>query len=86
MSTIAPIKNAASDSSTDWDLVIKPKHSLLAIPFAEIWRYRDLLLLLVRRDFVSMYKQTILGPLWFIIQPVMTTLVFTLVFLSLIHI
>ena len=63
-----------------WDLVIVQWYRLIAIPFAEIWRYRDLLLLLVRRDFVSMYKQTILGPLWFVIQPVMTTLVFTLVF------
>ncbi len=63
-----------------WDLVIQPHHGLLSIPFAEIWRYRDLLLLLVRRDFVALYKQTILGPLWFLIQPVMTTLVFTVVF------
>lgn len=82
MPTTAPTTRSPSEdaSSADWDLVIQPKHRLLAIPFAEIWRYRDLLLLLVRRDFVSMYKQTILGPLWFIIQPVMTTLVFTLVF------
>jgi len=47
---------------------------------AEIWSYRDLLLLLVRRDFVALYKQTILGPLWFLIQPVLTTLMFTFVF------
>ncbi len=73
-----PADPVAEDES--WDLVIQPRHRLLAIPFAEIWRYRDLLLLLVRRDFVAMYKQTILGPLWFIIQPIMTTLVFTLVF------
>ena len=72
--------NIISSASNEWDLVIEPRNRLLAIPFAEIWRYRDLLLLLVRRDFVSMYKQTILGPLWFVIQPVMTTLVFTLVF------
>ena len=46
----------------------------------EIWRYRDLLYLFVRRDFVNFYKQTILGPLWFVLQPVLTTLMFTLVF------
>ena len=44
-----------------------------------VWRYRDLLLLLVHRDFVAMYKQTVLGPAWFILQPLLTTLVFTLV-------
>ena len=78
-------QNHSADSvhdpaENDWDLVIRPQSSLFAIPFREIWRYRDLLLLLVRRDFVALYKQTILGPLWFIIQPVLTTLVFTLVF------
>ena len=64
----------------NWSLVIKPSRRFLDIPFREIWEYRDLLFLLVRRDFVSLYKQTILGPLWFIIQPVLTTVVFTLVF------
>lgn len=63
-----------------WTRIIGPRRGLLAIPVAEIWEYRDLLLLLVRRDFVAMYKQTILGPLWFVIQPVLTTLVFTVVF------
>ncbi|MEG3637862.1 ABC transporter permease [Magnetococcus sp. PR-3] len=63
-----------------WSLVITPKRRLLEIPVREIWYYRDLLLLLVRRDFVALYKQTILGPLWFLIQPVLTTLMFTLVF------
>ena len=63
-----------------WDTVIEPHRRLLAIPISEIWRYRDLLMLLVRRDFVAMYKQTVLGPLWFVIQPIMTTLVFTVVF------
>ena len=64
----------------NWTLLIGPSRGPLDIPFKEIWEYRDLLFLLVRRDFVSLYKQTILGPLWFIIQPVMTTVVFTLVF------
>jgi lipopolysaccharide transport system permease protein len=63
-----------------WTRVIRPERGLFAIPLREIWAYRDLLILLVRRDFVAMYKQTILGPLWFVIQPVLTALVFTFVF------
>lgn len=63
-----------------WDIVITPKRSLLALNFKEVWRYRDLLLLFVRRDFVAEYKQTILGPLWYFIQPLFTTIVFTVVF------
>ena len=50
------------------------------VDFKELWRYKDLILLLVRRDFVAIYKQTILGPLWFIIQPLLTTIMFTIVF------
>jgi lipopolysaccharide transport system permease protein len=63
-----------------WDLVIDGKSSLFDLKFYDLWRYRDLLMLLVKRDFVSFYKQTILGPLWFFIQPIFTTIVFTLVF------
>jgi lipopolysaccharide transport system permease protein len=63
-----------------WDLVIEGKSSLLDFKLGDVWRYRDLLVLLVKRDFISFYKQTILGPLWFFIQPVFTTLVFTFVF------
>ena len=59
---------------------ITPRSDLFHIPLADIWRYRDLLWMFVRRDFVSFYKQTILGPLWFFIQPIFMTLVFTLVF------
>lgn len=69
-----------SQKTQEWSMEIVPERGLLSIPFREIWAYRDLLVLLVRRDFVAMYKQTILGPLWFLIQPVLTTLVFTLVF------
>ena len=68
------------ENKSDWDLVINAQHNLLHIPFLEIWRYRDLLLLLVRRDFVALYKQTILGPLWFLIQPILTAVVFTIIF------
>lgn len=63
-----------------WDLEIKPNEKLLSLHLKDVWHYRDLLLLLVRRDFVSFYKQTILGPLWFFIQPLLTTIMFTLVF------
>jgi lipopolysaccharide transport system permease protein len=63
-----------------WDMVIEGKTSLLDLKFREVWRYRDLLLLFVKRDFISFYKQTIFGPLWFFIQPIFTTIVFTFVF------
>jgi lipopolysaccharide transport system permease protein len=63
-----------------WDLEIKPGNSLFQLHLKDVWAYRDLLLLLVRRDFVSFYKQTILGPLWFFIQPIFTTLIYTFVF------
>ena len=68
------------ENTEDWDLIIKGSTSLFDVNFQDIWRYRDLLLLFVKRDFVSFYKQTILGPLWFFIQPIFTTLVFTFVF------
>lgn len=59
---------------------IEAKSSLLDLKLKEVWAYRDLLGLLVRRDFVSFYKQTILGPLWFFIQPLFTTIIFTFIF------
>ncbi|HWJ92391.1 MAG TPA: ABC transporter permease, partial [Flavisolibacter sp.] len=64
----------------DWDVEIKPEHNVFNLRLREVWNYRDLLWLLVRRDFVSFYKQTIFGPLWFFIQPVFTTILFTIVF------
>jgi lipopolysaccharide transport system permease protein len=70
----------AAGHQEDWDLVIKGKTSLFDVKFSELWHYRDLLGMFVKRDFVSFYKQTILGPLWFFIQPIFTTLVFTFVF------
>jgi len=69
-----------SSQSQEWDLVIKGHTSLFDIKFKDLWHYRDLLFLFVKRDFVSFYKQTVLGPLWFFIQPIFTTLVFTFVF------
>jgi len=67
-------------SNTDWDLIIEPKTSLFDLRLKEVWKYRDLLVLFVRRDFVAAYKQTILGPVWHFIQPIFTTIMFTLVF------
>ena len=60
--------------------IISPKKSLFDINLIEIWHYKDLLFLFVKRDFISTYKQTILGPLWFVIQPILTTLIFTFIF------
>jgi lipopolysaccharide transport system permease protein len=63
-----------------WDLIIRPHRKWFDLKLGELWRYRDLVMLFVRRDFVSLYKQTVLGPLWYIIQPLLTTITFTLVF------
>ncbi len=65
---------------SDWDLTIEPQSSLFKLNLKDVWRYRDLLWLFVKRDFVSFYKQTILGPLWFFIQPLFTTLTYTFIF------
>jgi len=63
-----------------WLYEISSKRQLINLNFKEIWRYRDLLWLFVKRDIVTVYKQTVLGPLWFFIQPLFTSLIFTLVF------
>lgn len=64
----------------DWLYEITPKRKLINLNFEEIWRYRDLLILFVKRDIVTVYKQTILGPLWYFLQPLFTSVIFTLVF------
>jgi len=64
----------------NWDLVITPKSSLFDLNLKDLWRYRDLLVLFVKRDFKAQYKQTILGPLWHLIQPILTTAIFLLIF------
>jgi len=69
--------------STDpekWDMIISPQRNLFDLRLGELWHARDLILLFVRRDFVAVYKQTILGPLWYLIQPLLTTIIFTVVF------
>jgi lipopolysaccharide transport system permease protein len=63
-----------------WDLVIEPRSSLFQIDLKEIWKFRDLLRMFVKREIVQFYKQTILGPLWFFIQPLLTTIVYMIVF------
>jgi lipopolysaccharide transport system permease protein len=74
-----------SDENTNseaahWSVVILPEASLLKLDLAELWNYRDLVRSLVRRDFLVQYKQTVLGPLWHFFQPVITTLIFTVIF------
>ena len=63
-----------------WTTVIKPKEKLLQVDFKELWRYRDLCMLFVRRNITTQFKQTILGPLWYIIQPAMTVIMYMVVF------
>lgn len=67
-------------TEADWDIVIRPTSSALDLKLKELWRYRDLLLLWVRREYVSMYKQTILGPLWHFFSPIFSTLTYMLIF------
>lgn len=69
-----------SKEENEWLYTINAKSKLLEFNFKEIWRYRDLLFLFVKRDVVTVYKQTILGPLWYFIQPLLTALIFTLIF------
>ena len=69
-----------NNSDAHWDQIIRPEVSLFSIDFGEIWRYRTLLQMYVKRDIVTFYKQTILGPLWFFIQPLFTTLIFMVIF------
>lgn len=76
MTTISPTQH----EDDNWTLIIQPKRSPFELRLAELWQARDLIMLFVWRDFVSVYKQTILGPLWYLIQPLLTTLIFTVIF------
>jgi len=73
-----PVQNNIPERK--WQEVITPHNSLFTLNIKEIWSYRDLLLILMRRDIVAIYKQTILGPLWFVLQPLLTTITFVIVF------
>lgn len=66
--------------SGEWDLIIQPKNRWYDLRLKEIWNYRDLLFLFVKRDFISVYKQTILGPIWLFIQPILTTFIYVIIF------
>lgn len=67
-------------NTNDWLFEITPKNKLFTLNFKEIWQYRDLLMLFVKRDIITVYKQTILGPLWYLIQPLFTSVTFTIIF------
>jgi len=76
-----PTSDLCSPPSDEvWDLDIGPHAGWFDLHLRDLWRYRDLVYLFVRRDFVSQFKQTILGPAWFVIQPLLTTIMFTVVF------
>jgi len=64
----------------DWDIEITSKNDMFDLKLRDVWHYRDLLLLLVKRDFVTFYKQTVLGPIWFFVQPVITIIMYSVVF------
>jgi lipopolysaccharide transport system permease protein len=71
---------SSNTENEDWDMVLNPTTRWWDLQLKDVWHYRDLLWMFVRRDFISVYKQTILGPLWFFVQPVLTTLIFTVIF------
>ena len=75
---MAEVKTSAQEEK--WDIVIKPKDKLLAVDFKELWSYRDLYTLFVKRNIITQYKQTILGPAWFVIQPALTVIMYMIVF------
>ena len=72
--------NQPEQTNTTWLFEITPKNKFFSLNLKEVWQYRDLLLLFVKRDVVTVYKQTVLGPLWYLIQPLFTSLTFTIVF------
>lgn len=78
--TAMAISDRVQKGSSKWDMVIGPQRNLFDLRLRELWHARDLIMLFVRRDFVSVYKQTILGPLWYLIQPLLTTITFTVIF------
>ena len=69
-----------SPSAEKWDVVIKPQQSWWRLDLKEFWHYRDLIMLMVRRDVTAQYKQTLLGPLWHVVQPMLTTITFAFIF------
>ena len=76
----ATITQPVSAAAEEWDLILRPHAGWFDLHLDDLWRYRDLVMLFVRRDFVAQFKQTILGPAWFVLQPLLTTIMFTVVF------
>ena len=74
------INSSTLDTNKKWDLVIKPSKGWIDLNFKELLKYTNLIFLFAKRDFVIFYKQTILGPLWYIIQPLVNTIIFNLIF------
>lgn len=72
--------NPTENQDTEWLFEITPKNKFFTLNLKELWQYKDLLLLFVKRDVVTVYKQTILGPLWYLIQPLFTSITFTIIF------
>jgi lipopolysaccharide transport system permease protein len=72
--------NQPEQTNTTWLFEITPKNKFFSLNLKEVWQYRDLLLLFVKRDVVTVYKQTVLGPLWYLIQPLFTSVTFTIIF------
>jgi lipopolysaccharide transport system permease protein len=68
------------NSNEEWTLIVKPNTNWFDLHLSDLWKYRDLIMLFVKRDFVSVYKQTILGPLWYIIQPILTAIMYSIIF------
>ena len=77
---MTPSPELKEDARPGWDMVIEPREGWFHLHLRDLWRYRDLVWMFVWRDFVAQYKQTILGPLWHVIQPLLTTLTFTVIF------
>lgn len=69
-----------TDNTNEWLFEITPKNKFFSLNLKEVWQYRDLLLLFVKRDVITVYKQTVLGPLWYLIQPLFTSITFTIIF------
>lgn len=80
MENTVKLSETPSHNQERWTKVIEPQTSLLNIRLEEIWQYRDLIIMFVRRDFVANYKQTILGPIWFFLQPLLTAVIYMVIF------
>lgn len=74
------MKNKEVQNNANWDLIIKPKTTFFKLNISEVWNYKDLILLLVKRDITAQYKQSILGPIWMFMQPLLTTVIYTFTF------